>query len=93
MGCTPLFLNAEPHSTGTKRERQRALADGALDVVGDELLVVEVLLHELVVLGGDDVEQLGPPLLGLGLELGGDGDLVAVLALVLALVPHEGLHA
>ena len=37
-----------------------------------ELLVAEVLLHEVVVLGGHDVEQLGPPLLGLRLELGGD---------------------
>ena len=37
----------------------------------------------VVVLGGDDVEQLGPPLLGLGLELGRDRHLVALLALVL----------
>ncbi len=41
---------------------------------------------------GDDVEQLGPPLLGLGLELGRDRHLVVVLALVLRLVPDERRH-
>ena len=54
------------------------------------LLVGEVLLHEVVVLGGDDVEQLGPPLLGLALELGRDRHLLPLLAL--ALVPHLGGH-
>ena len=71
-------------------EADRALADGAVDVLDGELLVGEVLLHEVVVLGGHDVEQLGPPLLGLGLQLGRDRDLLPLLAL--ALVPDLCRH-
>ena len=58
--------------------------------IGD-LLVLEELHHELVVGRGHGLDQLGPPLDGLVLQVVGDVDLVPAGAEVLGL-PDERLH-
>src|SRR4051812_12378127 len=50
----------------------RHLADGALDLLGRELLAAEVLLEQRVVALGDGLDQLGAILLGLLDEVGRD---------------------
>ena len=82
IGWTPLFLNAEPHSIGHEVERPacrcgwRVLRSASVSV-----LAGEVLLHQLVVLAGDRLEQLVAPLVGLVDHVGGDVDLVPLGAL------------
>ena len=58
IGWTPLFLKAEPFRIGTQWSVERAAAQRAADVVGGDVLVAEDLLHQVVVEGREDVEQL-----------------------------------
>ena len=90
-GLHALVLERRAAQDRDEAERQRALAQTEADLVLGERLVVEVLLHQRLVLAGDEVEQLGPVLLGLGAVLGGDVALFVGGALVLAL-PHDRLH-
>ena len=57
-GWTPLFLKAEPHSTGVIAMVRVASADGAPQVGGIDLAAFEIRLHELVVVVGDRLEQV-----------------------------------
>ena len=91
IGWTPLFLNAEPVSTGTKCAGQGADADDPLEIGVGDLLVAEVLLEDLVVLAAHRVEQLVAPLVGLGLLGRREVGLVVGGALVVA-VPDDLLH-
>ena len=65
MGCTPLFLNAEPHSTGTNSPLIVPARSAPFSSAGGDLLVGEVLLHHRVVGVHDRLEQLVAPLRGL----------------------------
>ena len=53
-----MFLNAEPHSTGTNSNLSVPSADRVLDLGGGDLLVGEVLLEQRVVDVRDRLEQL-----------------------------------
>ena len=93
MGCTPLFLNAEPHSTGTNSKLERADADRVPDLVAGERLVGEVLLHQVVVDVRDRLEQLQARGFGLLDHLGRDVDRLELRAFgVVVERPHERLH-
>ena len=67
----------------------RALADRALDLGHGELLTAEVLLHQVLVLGGDRLEQVVAVLRRLVGHVGRDLDLVP-LGAELLVAPHEG---
>ena len=74
MGCTPLFLNAEPHSTGTNSNAKRSGADRGLDLVDGQVLAFEVLLHQVIVDVRDRLEQLVARRVGGVGVFGGDVD-------------------
>ena len=89
-GCTALFLNAVPQSTGTISPAMVAARMPRAQVVGGDLLLADVLLEDVLVERGDDVDELVAPVVGVGLQLGRDVD--GLVALALALVPDERLH-
>ena len=60
-------------------------------LIGQAFRIVQVLLHQVVVLGSDSFNHFIMHLLRLGQELGGDLLLADVLAVVI--VVHFGLHA
>ena len=67
-GCTPLFLNEEPQRTGvTLVSRQARCRDLAIRSWGISSSA-EVGLHQLVVVVGAGLDQLGPVFLGLVLR-------------------------
>ena len=72
-------------------ERQRAGAQRDLDLVLGDVFAGEVLLHQVVVAGGDGLEQLLAVLGGLLGHVGRDLDLVP-LGAELLVVPDQGLH-
>ena len=90
MGWTPLFLKAEPHSTGTDVAAEGDRPQGPAQVLGGDLLLAEVLLHDRVVVVRDHVDQLVLGLLGDGLQL--DRDLLLGPLLAHAVVPDQGPH-
>ena len=57
-GCTPLFLNEEPHSTGRELEIERGLADRRAQEVDRDLGLLEDQLEQLVVVVRDLLEQV-----------------------------------
>ena len=57
IGWTPLFLSAEPVSTGMMRVLERAGAEAAPDLLDRELLALEVLLGQLVIHLGDGLDH------------------------------------
>ena len=57
-GCTPLFLNDEPHSTGVSWLESVALRIAALSSSARDLLLLEDQLDELVVVVRDLLEQV-----------------------------------
>ncbi len=72
-GCTPLFLKAEPSRTGVTEMSSVAARSARFSISGVTLrLVLEVGLHQLVVVVGDRVDQLVVVLLGLLDQLGRD---------------------
>ena len=58
--CTPLFLKAEPQSTGHELEAERRLAERRVDLVVGDLVgvAVEELLHDGVVDVGAGLDHL-----------------------------------
>ena len=78
-GCTPLFLNEEPHSTGRQLGRERRLADRLLQRLLGDLGFLEDQLEQLVVVVGDLLEQV------LARGRGGVGELRRDLGLFLFL--------
>ena len=72
-------------------ERQRAGAERDLDLGLGDVFAGEVLLHQVVVAGGDGLEQQLAVLVGLVFHVGRDLDLVP-LGAELLVVPDEGLH-
>ena len=75
-GCTPLFLNDEPHRTGVILISSVALRIAALSALGGDLPLLEDHLEQLVVVVGDLFEQVLARGRGLVGELGRDvGDL------------------
>ena len=88
-GCTPLFLKAEPQRTGvTLRSSVARCSDLAIRSCGISSLV-EVGLHQLVVVVGAGLDQVGARLVGGVGQVGGD---LLVLELGAELVlPDEGL--
>ena len=82
MGCTPLFLNAEPHSTGTNSPVIVPARTASLEIVGGDVLVAEVLLEHVLVELLHDVDELVAPVLGVCGSLGRDVDDLEPLALV-----------
>ena len=91
IGWTPLFLNAEPHRIGTKSNASVPLRIADLDLGLGDVFAAEVLLHQVVVAGGDGLEQLLAVLVGLVDHVGRDLDLVP-LGAELFVVPDERLH-
>ena len=85
-----MFLNAVPQSTGTISPATVAARSGATQVVGGDLLVADVLREHVLVELAHDVDELVAPLVGLGLELG--GDVLGLVALAHAVFPHERAH-
>ena len=57
-GCTPLFLKAEPQSTGTPSFASVARRMRAPELLDRGLLLVDELLHEGLVVVGELLEQL-----------------------------------
>ena len=91
IGWTPLFLNAEPHRIGTKSNASVPARSATLISSSVTSSPAEVLLHEVVVAGGDGLEQQLAVLGGLIVHVGGDLDLVP-LGAELFVVPDERLH-
>ena len=87
---TPLFLNAEPQSTGTPRPASVVLRIARRSSSTRGLLLVDELLHEGLVVLGELLEQLVAGGLGRRLVLGGDLGVLPLLAHVA--LPVVGVH-
>ena len=72
MGCTPLFLNAEPREDRVDLVGDGGAPDGGLELGDGELLAVEEGLGDLVVDLGERLEQLLAVLGGLVGQVGRD---------------------
>src|SRR5512138_2735299 len=73
-----LVLEGGPEDHREELHREGALADPPDQLVVRERVAVEVLVHQLVVHLGDGLLELGPVLLRLLDEVGGDGDLLVL---------------
>ena len=79
IACTPLFLNAEPHSTGTISLRDACARAGRLLISSSvELAALEILVHQLLVASAAASTMLRAPLVALVAHLRRD---LAVLEL------------
>ena len=88
-------LDALVLERGAAEDRDDAGLDGGVaealaQVVGGDLLLADVLLEHVLVVLGDDVDQLVAPVLGVVEHVGGDVDGLELLAH--AVVPDQRLH-
>ncbi len=68
------------------------LADGGADLLGGDLLTLQVHLHDLVVEHGNGVQQLFPVLVGQVHHIGGDGLHAHILAQLIVIDISVHLH-
>ncbi len=78
-----MFASPEAGEDGKELVVEDGPLQAALELLGRELALFEVFLHELFVALGDHLDEVAAPLLDLGLEVGGDGRLLEFAALVL----------
>ena len=80
QGLHALVLERRAAEHGHDLAAHRRGAHAVAQVVGGDLLVADVLLEHVLVELADDVDELVAPVLGVGLELGGDLDGLVALA-------------
>ncbi len=85
-----MFLNAEPQSTGTPSPAERRRADRLVHLFDGRLPLEHELLHQVLVVLGELLEQLVARGLGLGPVLLGDVGVLPLLAHVA--LPVVGVH-
>ena len=90
-GLNALVLERRATQHGHEVECEGALTNGPLDLCDGERLAAEVLLHQLVVAGGDGLKQLFAVLVGDLDHVGWDVGFVP-LGAEFFVVPNEGLH-
>jgi len=90
MGCTPLFLNAEPQVTGLTLPAM--VARRRVQLIDGQLLADQEGLHGLVVVLGDDLDELLAILDRLIHQVGRDVLDGVVLALDGLAAPGQGPH-